>query len=182
MVGLFGTASSGRMLGRVQEAVDVLRQAGHRVQVLYIGPDRHKICSELGDSDIIADGPFPGEEVSRRLAAMDIYLAAYVDGISTRRGGLMAALQHGVATVGTRGPLTDSLLAQEDGRAFLLADVAAPEMFSAHVLRLAAETELRKQIAEEGTSLYGREFVWPKIVGKMQMALTDQLVVTGQGV
>ena len=81
---------------------------------------------------------------------------------------------HGIATVGTRGPLTDSLLAQEDGRAFLLADVADPEMFQAHVLRLAAETAWREQIAEEGALLYAREFAWPRIIEKMQMALTDR--------
>jgi len=174
VVGLFGTASSGRMLDRARDAVDALQQAGYRVWVLYIGPDKETICAALGDSDIIADGPFPAEEVSRRLAAVDIYLAAYVDGVSTRRGGVMAALQHGIATVGTRGPLTDSLLAQEDGRAFLLADVADPEMFQAHVLRLAAETAWREQIAEEGALLYAREFAWPRIIEKMQMALTDR--------
>jgi len=174
VLGLFGTASAGRMLCQVQEAAAALRQSGYTTQVLYIGPDREKVCAALSGIDVIADGPSPAEEVSRRFAAMDIYLVPYLDGLSTRRTTLMAALQHGIATVGTRGPLTDSLLAQEDGRAFLLADVAAPEMFSTHVLRLATKMELRKQIAEEGASLYAREFAWQKIVEKMQRALTDK--------
>ncbi len=173
VLGIFGTASSGRLLGTLRNAANALRQAGHSVQVLYVGPNRDKICEALGQGDIIADGPFPAEEVSRRLAAMDIYLAAYVDGISTRRGGLMAALQHGIATVGTRGPLTDSLLAQEDGHAILMADVTAPKQFQAQVLQLAEETDLRRRIAQEGALLYAREFTWARITQKLYIALTN---------
>ena len=171
VLGLFGTASSGRLLGTVREAVGAARQAGHDAQVLYVGPDGDKICAALGDRAIIAEGPFPPEEVSRRLVAMDIYLAAYVDGISTRRGGLMAALQHGIATVGTSGLLTDSLFEREDGQALLLADVNAPEQFQSHVLRLAEDAALREQIGRAGMLLYKREFAWTEVVQKLHTAL-----------
>ena len=171
VLGLFGTAGNGRLLGNVQAAVGALRQAGRTVQVLYVGPDKDKVCAALGDTNIIADGPFPAGEVSRRLAAMDIYLAAYVDGISTRRGGLMAALQHGVATVGTHGPLTDAMLSEEEGQAFLLADVTALEQFQSHVLRLAEDAALREQIGRAGMLLYKREFAWTEVVQKLHTAL-----------
>ena len=65
----------------------------------------------------------PADEVSRRLSAADLNLSAFIDGVSTRRGSLMAALQHGVASVGTRGYLTDQMLLNEDGSMARLPDL-----------------------------------------------------------
>ncbi len=42
-------------------------------------------------------------ELARELSAADIFLAPFIDGVSTRRGTMMAALQHGLPIVGTRG-------------------------------------------------------------------------------
>ena len=174
ILGLFGTASSGRMLGRATESLTALRSAGIPAQVLYVGPHQAAICAALGSESVIAGGPYPAEEVSRRLSAMDIYLAAYIDGVSTRRGALMAALQHGIAAVGTRGPLTDALLEQEAGHAFLLADVTAPSQFQAHVLRLAEKPAFREQIAHAGALLYARELDWPIIARRMLSVFADR--------
>lgn len=171
VLGLFGTAGSGRMLDRAVGALNALRAANVPARLLYVGPHKEAICAALGSRDVIADGPFPADEVSRRLSAMDIYLAAYIDGVSTRRGAFLAALQHGVATVGTRGPLTDSLLEGEAGQAFLLADVNAPEQFQAEVLRLAKDSALRKQIGQAGQRLYDKEFAWVSLVRRMQATL-----------
>lgn len=171
VLGLFGTMSAGRMLTQVQEAAITLRQSGHRVKVLYIGPHNEQVCAALGNTDLIADGPAAPEEVSRRFAAMDIYLVPYSDGISTRRTTLMVALQHGIATVGTSGLLTDSLFERENGQAFLLADVNAPEQFQSHVLRLAEDAALREQIGRAGMLLYKREFAWTEVVQKLHTAL-----------
>lgn len=171
VLGLFGTASSGRMLNHAKNALMTLRAAGIPVQLLYVGPHKEAIYASLGTADVIADGPFPSEEVSRRLAAMDIYLAAYVDGVSTRRGALIAALQHGIATVGTRGPLTDALLARESGQAFLLADVAAPEAFQSAVCKLAENAESRQQMGQEARRLYLCDFSWKSIAARMLSAL-----------
>ena len=85
----------------------------------------------------------------------------------------MAALQHGVATVGPRGPLTDAMLAKEEGQAFLLADVDASEQFQAHVLRLAEDAVLREQIGQTGMLLYGREFTWASIWQKLNTLLAN---------
>ncbi len=171
ILGLFGTASSGRMLDRATESLTALRSAGIPAQVLYVGPHQAAICAALGSESVIAGGPYPAEEVSRRLFAMDIYLAAYIDGVSTRRGALMAALQHGIAAVGTRGPLTDALLEQEAGQAFLLADVADPPAFRAAVSSLAENVELRQQLGQEALDLHEREFAWANIASRLLFVL-----------
>ena len=138
--------------------------------LLYVGPDGSKLCGELNGLPVRDDGYLPANEASIRFAAMDIYLAPYIDGISTRRTSLMSGLQHGVPTVGTRGMLTDEMLAAQDGRAFLLADVNEPAAFDSHVVRLLNDDGLRASLGAEGTAFYEREFSWPRIVERL---LTD---------
>ena len=171
VLGLFGTASSGRLLDRAKAALDALRSDGIPVQFLYVGPDTAAICAALGSENIIAGGPFPADEVSRRLSAIDIYLAAYIDGVSTRRGAFMATLQHGCAIVATRGPLTDDMLKQEAGRSFLLTDVADLNAFTETVVGLAKDTDQRQQLSRQAQELYGREFAWGKVAVRLLAAL-----------
>jgi len=173
ILGLFGTASSGRMLDRATESLTALRSAGIPAQVLYVGPHQDAICAALGSESVIAGGPYPAEEVSRRLFAMDIYLAAYIDGVSTRRGAFMAALQHGIAAVGTRGPLTDKALEQEAGHAFLLADVTDPPAFRAAVSSLAENAALRRRLGQKAQEFYQREFAWAITAQNLCAALAE---------
>ena len=172
VLGLFGTAHVSRLLEPVRHAAEAVRQVGFDVRVLYVGPHQAQVCAVLGDKNVIADGPAPAEEVSRRLSVMDIYLAAYSDGVSTRRGAFMAALQHGVATIGTHGFLTDTLLKAEDGQAFLLADVAKPQAFREAVSRLAESAALRQELGKNAANLYEREFAWKKTATQVAARLT----------
>lgn len=171
VLGLFGTMSAGRMLGLVRDAADTIRQSGFSVQVLYIGPHAAQVCAALGDIDTIADGPAPAEEVSLRLAAIDIYLLSYLDGISTRRTTLMAALQHGIATVGTKGYNTDTILKVEEGKSYLLTEVTAPEQFQANVIKLVETPALRRSLGEQAERFYQIEFDWQQIAERLLTAL-----------
>ena len=176
VLGLFGTLHVSRMLDRVRGALAALDAAGIPARLLYVGPDGDALAAALAgwglDADtLLAGGPFPAAEVSRRLAAMDIYLAAYSDGVSTRRGAFLAALQHGLAAVGTRGPLTDALLEREAGHAFLLADAADPAAFTEAVLRLAEDAAARERLGHAAAQLYAQEFTWEIIALKLLQAL-----------
>ncbi len=173
VLGLFGTMSAARMLGLVRDAALSLTQAGFSVQVLYVGPHQAQVCAALGDVNIIADGPAPAEEVSRRFAAMDIYLVPYSDGISTRRTTLMTALQHGIATVGTRGFLTDDLLEQQAGHAFLLTEAADSPAFCAAARKLAESANLRQELGQNAEKLHEREFAWANTVRKLCTSLAE---------
>ncbi len=168
VLGLFGgSAQASRMLGHVKGAAETVVGAGRDVLVLYMGPNAEMVCRELGDVPTLAEGPLPGEEISRRFSAVDIALAPFVDGVSTRRTSLMTALQHGVATVGTRGHSTDMMLNRENGRALLLADVGHRDGFNAHIRHLADSEGVREQAAQEAQRLYEREFAWP-VIGARQ--------------
>lgn len=167
VLGLFGNAGSGRMLDRAKDALAALQAAGVPAQLLYVGPHSDAICASIGSAEIISGGPFPAEEVSRRLSAMDIYLAAYVDGVSTRRGAFMAALQHGLATVATIGPATGASIKEQDSRALLLAGVYEREAFSLSVRQLAADVLYRDELGHAAEVFYQAQFSWQSVSRKL---------------
>ena len=173
-------ACPSRLLNYAYDAVVAVRNSGRQVVVLYMGPHGQTVQQVMGDIPLIAEGPLDAEEISRRFAAVDIYLAPFDDGISTRRGSLMAALQHGVATVGTCGSRTDTLLKQEDGSAFLLAEAHSSDEFCAHTLRLAQSADLRRQIGTQGQRLYETRFAWPQIAKQMLSAFTDHASISAR--
>lgn len=172
VLGLFGTLQASRMIECIRGAAEAAGAQPPPMQLLYIGPNAEAAKAFFPNTPLLAEGPLDEDEVSRRFAAMDIYLAPYIDGISTRRTTLMTGLQHGVATVGTRGFLTDNMLLEEAGAAFLLADVDRPDEFNRCVLRLISDAALRAKIGAQGQRLYHEHFHWDRIAAKLTAALT----------
>lgn len=172
VVGVFGTLSAARPLDFFARAAAALQAHTDRATFLYVGPDGDAFQAALahdpaGDVPVIDAGRRSAEDVSRCFAAMDLHLAPYIDGISTRRGACMAGLQHGVATVGTVGPLTDAILTRADGDAFRLAPVDAPDVFAHHVVDLYTDDVARARIARGGQTLYDASFTWPVLARRL---------------
>ncbi len=83
----------------------------------------------------------------------------------------MTGLQHGIATVGTRGPLTDSELDSANGRSLLLADVTSEKQFVEHVLDVCRDPMLRGRLGREGQAMYERNYSWNRIVSRLLSVL-----------
>lgn len=167
-LGVFGTAHVSRMLQPLRSSADaVSSETGRAVRLVYIGPHADIVRDALGDLPLIADGPHSPAEVSRRLSALDIFLATYADGVSTRRGAMMAALQHSIAVVGTRGHHTDAELIEADGSSLLLASAGDLDEFDAAVVRLASDAALRHQIGAGGFAMFNRRYSWPAIASSL---------------
>ncbi len=158
VLGLFGTAHEARLLNRVTDAARAVEKAGLRPVLLYVGPHGDRVRAALPDLRILDQGALESDEISARFAAMDIYLAAFSDGISTRRTSAMAALQHGVPVVGTSGHLTDSIWKTEAGRSILLTEVEDAPGFEAQVSVLTGDEARRSAVGRAGQALYEREF------------------------
>lgn len=163
VLGLFGRLQKTRSISHISQTIERTRAAGHDVLVLYMGHDSEAARRHLGDVPMRADGVLTPEEISKRFAAMDVYLMPIDEGISTRRTSLMTGLQHGIATVATSGQATDALLLRENGKAFLLADVSAPDAFGDHVLELVSNRARRKLLSDGAAQLFSREFTWERI-------------------
>ncbi len=173
LFGLFGTARHHAMLGWIRRSLEDLANKGREVAVLYIGPHREFIGKALPHTKLFSDGELPPAEVSRRLAGVDIYLAPFVDGASTRRTSLMTGLQHGLPVVTTRGRLTDSMLERAAERSFLMADADAEESWGREVNRLVSDVPLRVELGVSARMFFDENFSWRRIAGTMLAALSQ---------
>jgi glycosyltransferase involved in cell wall biosynthesis len=167
VVGVFGSAHPSRLLHFVAGAASALSAGRFRPRLVYVGAAGGRLRAALSGQPLIDAGPLPPLEVSRCFAAMDIYLAPFRKGVSSRRGSFMVGLQHGVATVSTSGIQTDAELQALDGEAYLLAPDDDPDRFVERVLALAAEPEVRARIGEAGQRLFERSFSWERIVDSL---------------
>lgn len=173
VLGMFGTVHEALMLNRVQAAMEALLSRDRKALLLYIGPDGEKLRRELRDLPVLAEGPFEPEEVSRRLAAIDIYLAPFVDGISTRRSSMVTALQRSLPVVGTDGHKTDSYLKSMNNKSLLLSPVNDEQGFANLVVKLAEDENLRCSIAVAASQMYEDHFSWEKTSAKMIISLRE---------
>ena len=152
-----------------------LAEAGLPVHLLMIG-------GQLGASDptneaylqrvqalIIAQGiadrvhwtGFTGEaEVSANLLASDIAVLPYRDGVSFRRGSLMAALAHGLPVVSTEPivPIPEI----KPGENMLLAPVQSPKDLAERVTEAWRDPAARQQLGR-GAARLSELFTWESI-------------------
>lgn len=182
VLGFFGAANPTRALEHVRATGAALRHAGVDALLLYVGKDGAALRAAAPEMEVRDEGPLPALEVSRCMAAMDLYLAPYVDGVSTRRTSFMTGLQHGAAIVGTSGPLTDRELREAEGQAFLLADVQSPHTFAEQTRRLIESDPLRQRLGREAARLYQERYTWERIARRLIESLGDVRVTARVGV
>jgi len=84
------------------------------VKFIMIGQDESQLLEYLGDGDfkelqgiVITTGKLNDFEVNVAFAVMDLYLGYFVDGLSTRRGSIMAAMQAGLPIISTLSKTTE---------------------------------------------------------------------------
>jgi glycosyltransferase involved in cell wall biosynthesis len=111
-------------------------------------------------------GTLPDLELSHHLAACDLMLQPYPDGLSTRRTSLMNVLAHGIAVVSNTGHLTEDFWHTSDAAA--LSPVNEPYRLAEDCLRLLREPAERSRIAQAGLTLYRSRFDWPHVINNLR--------------
>lgn len=166
VLGLFGSASTS-MLPHVKAALEAVVQKDPTVLLLYVGGDGTAVRAGLEGLPVRDVGRLAEAEVSRCFSSMDLFLAPYPDGVSTRRGTVMAALAHGISVVSTVGSLTDSIFTKADGSALFLADAADPSAFAKTATLSLAEGHERERVGMAGRALYESVFSWHRLSERM---------------
>jgi hypothetical protein len=89
------------------------RADGHRFHLVLVGASAEEAARLLPEAAAhprcLVTGPLPAADVSAWLQSIDVLLAPFSDGMTTRRTTVMAAMAHGVPVVTTRGRLTDPI-------------------------------------------------------------------------
>ena len=105
---------------------------------------------------ITAPGKLPGAEVATHLAACDLLIQPYADGVSTRRTSVMAGLALGLPILTTEGHLTEPVWAES--RAVELVLALAPQEFVRAAERLLCSPEYRLELGARAAALYRDRF------------------------
>ncbi len=166
----FGTDDSPwRLYDYTVYAVNQVARTGYPVLFLNLGGNTPDLDSLHDSIRVVKPGFITETALAEMIAATDIFLAPFADGISTRRTTVMAALQHGVAIAGTRGMYTDALLTATP--AMRLAPVGDPDEFGRIAVQLAGAPEQRERMGAAGRELYRRSFDWCVLARNLIAAL-----------
>jgi len=160
LVGHFGTYG-----GPIGSLVDPVMQAlleRTRAQMLLLGRRSDEVARDFERTHprfkgrVAGAGHLAPQEVSNHIAACDVMMQPYPDGVSTRRTSAMAALAHGRPIVTTSGWLTEMLWEQSE--AVMLVAVDAPDQMAAAVARLLDDEPARRALSERARALYTDRF------------------------
>jgi glycosyltransferase involved in cell wall biosynthesis len=113
---------------------------------------RHPVLAGL----VHATGPLDATDLSVHLSACDLMLQPYVDGVSSRRTSVMAALAHGRPIVTTAGKLTEDLWAESG--AVALAPANESDAFERLAKELIEDPDRRAQLGNAAQALYQQRF------------------------
>ena len=161
IVGHFGGYGSAYSAGTTALLAEGLAQHADLV-VLLIGKGGTEFRAQMIDrhpsfaNRLHATGALSPADASRSLAACDLMIQFYPDGVSTRRTSCMAALEHGRPVMTTSGHLTEPLW--QESRAVALAPANDLPAMAAVVHRLIDDGEERQRLGTAARELYDRCF------------------------
>jgi glycosyltransferase involved in cell wall biosynthesis len=118
---------------------------------------------------VTATGLLPAGTLSPTLAACDLALQPYADGVSTRRSSVMAMLAHGRAVVTTRGVHTEPFWESAGGVA--LSPVDATQLI-ASTLALIGDPQRRARLGAAAARLYQDRFDKEHVVNALVQVST----------
>jgi glycosyltransferase involved in cell wall biosynthesis len=174
LVVMFNPRGTGKMLALSERAWAAIRLRHPSARLVLIGcEERDLAAGEFSAREqVICAGYLDPLQVSRCLSSADLCLAPYIDGVSARRGSVMAAMEHGVPTVSTRGFLTDRGLFDESP--LVLTEVGNELEFIAAGERLASDPASRRHARSALPAFYREHFAWPLIAHRLlQHGLTE---------
>ena len=161
LVGHFG--SYGPLIARhLEVAIPALLERAPDASILLLGEGGVALRQRLVDAGpalsrrIWATGRLAAREASLHLLACDLMIQPFVEGVTTRRTSVMAALLHGVPTVTTSGRLTEPLWRQTG--AVALAPATDPAALAAVASALLGDPTARERLGAAGEAAYDRLF------------------------
>jgi glycosyltransferase involved in cell wall biosynthesis len=161
LVGHFGTYGKWFQMMLLPLVAALLRADGSR-RFLLVGRGSHEFRRQLIDREpavedrVRAAGDLDASATAEHLAACDLLVQPYPDGITTRRSTAMAGLALGRAVVTNSGGLTEPLWAES--RAVALAAEPSVDSVLQCIAPFLRAPSSRAVLAERGRALYEQQF------------------------
>jgi glycosyltransferase involved in cell wall biosynthesis len=171
ILGHFGTY--GRQIGGILEQVVPPLLTGRPDRILlFLGRDgddfrRHFISKwpELA-GQVFAPGALEAPQVSAHLTACRLLLQPYPDGVTTRRGSVMAGIAHGIPVLTTSGELTEPLWMGSNSVGMIPAGNWV--QFVSEAERLLTRPEDLARLGRRGRELYNERFEIGKVISALR--------------
>jgi len=160
VISTFGMTHPHQLVGHVAAAVEVSLEAGHEIIFVNLGRAPDELPVRHPRLRIVRPGPQDGVKLARLLAATDLFLAPYCDGVTTRRTTLMAAAQHGLCVVTTQGECAHQTLSAPALAVVPVSDSAA---FAALSRALAGDSAARLRYGGAARAMYEEHYSWEAI-------------------
>jgi glycosyltransferase involved in cell wall biosynthesis len=158
------------LLGRIMEA---LLGASPQTRILLMGSgsDRYAKefllrCPDLAGR-VLSTGTLNSDDLARHVAACDVLLQPFPDGVSSRRTSVMAGMKLRVPVVTTRGHLTESLW--NTNAVVKLSDVGDSRGFVAHATALLSAPDERVRLADAARKMYDQDFAIGRTVRALEL-------------
>ena len=187
LLGYFGFLNASKGVETLLRALKLLVEDGHDMHLLMVGGKigssdltnvayaqrMEALIGELGLGERVHSTDFvPQSEVSAHLMATDLCVLPYRDGISFRRGSLLACLAHGCPIVSTRPRVRISEL--REGENVLLAPPDDPATLARRVEDAAGDANLHRRLQEAARRL-AQHFTW-QAIARQTAALYERLL------
>jgi glycosyltransferase involved in cell wall biosynthesis len=161
LVGHFGTYSP-LLAGMLLAILPSLLAHDPKRVLLLMGRGGERFGGELGrhhphlKDRIVATGGLPDDDLAAHIRACDVLIQPYPDGVTSRRGSLMAGLALGLPIVSNLGALTGPTWSQQD--AVLLASDPSPAAIIATAEDLLSSPSRWPRLGHLAAALYEERF------------------------
>ncbi len=175
VIGHFGTYSTHSEV--LSKLFTRLLWASPRYRLILVGRNGCEFANRLTSAypelarRITTTGGLPAEQAAVFLTACDLLVQPYPDGISTRRGSVMAGLALGLPIVTAAGAQTEDIWQQS--QAVLLAEENTVNSLHAAVERLLMTPHEREQIGRRGLALYHERFCLAQTIHQLRSVIAE---------
>lgn len=140
-----------------------LKQLNQPISWLLLGNAQQILLPLL--NPVLRPGHLTASRLSHHLQLSDLLLMPHELGISAKRTSLMAAIEHGVPIIGTKGYLTDQFLCQLPS--IKLVDDSNYKQFEQQVIAALAQLTTLKNAAKLSQAYYYKRLSWPIVTNTL---------------
>lgn len=161
LIGHFGTY--GALIAPLLRAIlPQLMDRDARRRAVLIGRGSEAFAAGLGSAQVVAAGELASRDAAAHLAACDVLLQPFPDGVTGRRTSLMAGLALGKPVVTNAGHLTDPFWRRTDALALAPSPMAADLLTCAE--KVLANPEGWAALGKRARALYRQRFSMERVV------------------
>lgn len=155
VLGAFGTGHISKLPQFVCRAAQAVASRFSSAVLFSVGSGGRALQTACPGMTFRDEGILPLERAALCIRAMDVMLAPFIDGLSTRRGSAIATLQHSVPLCSTLTPWTDRLLVEPPWPGIRLSRPDQPHAYAQNAVELITEPPSGEQIRRRHDAEFG---------------------------